>query len=359
MVKSKKRPFTLNFPKQIIIFLKFKKLNYKLLALLLIFVISLLVTKISLASSLPYQMRGYFLIQVDNNGQAWYVDVENGLKHGLDKNSTSWHVVKYFALGISKFNLSKIPIGVNENLIQKDSDGDGLDDNIERAIGTDEFNPDSDGDSYTDFEEITNNYNPLGPGSLFIDKKLTAKLAGKILLDVEGNGEVWYVNPKDNFRYYISDYNNLFKLISVIGQGINSENLDKITDSAIVKDKNKKSIEVNVGKPQLLHYFLDGIEIGTFPVSAGKYSTPTPKGSFKIINKHPLAWSSYGLWMPYWMGLGSGRFGFHELPIWPSGYREGVSHLGRAVSHGCIRLGIGPAEFLYNWAEIGTEVKIY
>ena len=63
--------------------------------------------------------------------------------------------------------------------------------------------------------------------------------------------------------------------------------------------------------------------------------------------------------MPYWLGMGTGRFGFHELPIWPSGYREGENHLGIAVSHGCIRLGIGPAEFLYNWVEVGTPVVIY
>lgn len=359
MVKYRKNSFISHFIKKIIISLNFKKLNYKLLTLLLIFVFSLLATKISLASSLPYQMRGYFLIQVDNNGKAWYIDSENGLKHKLDKNNSAWHVINDFALGISKSDLSKIPIGINSNLTEKDSDGDRLDDKLEKAIGTNEYNSDSDKDSYNDYLEITNNYNPLGLGTLFIDKKMATKLKGKILLDVERNGEVWYVNPKDSFRYYIYDYNNLFKLISVIGQGINSENLDKITDSAIIKDKNKKSIEVDVGKSQLLHYFLDGVEIGTFPVSAGKYSTPTPKGGFKIINKHPLAWSSYGLWMPYWMGLGTGRFGFHELPIWPSGYREGASHLGMPVSHGCIRLGIGPAEFLYNFAEIGTEVKIY
>ncbi|MCK4554035.1 L,D-transpeptidase, partial [Candidatus Parcubacteria bacterium] len=70
-------------------------------------------------------------------------------------------------------------------------------------------------------------------------------------------------------------------------------------------------------------------------------------------------WSSWGLWMPWWMSLQSGYFGIHELPEWPDGSKEGEDHLGKPVSHGCIRLGIGPAEFLYNWAEIGTQVFIY
>ena len=52
---------------------------------------------------------------------------------------------------------------------------------------------------------------------------------------------------------------------------------------------------------------------------------------------------AYGLWMPFWLGLDRGRIGIHELPVWPSGYREGEDHLGKAVSHGCIRLGVGSA----------------
>jgi lipoprotein-anchoring transpeptidase ErfK/SrfK len=86
---------------------------------------------------------------------------------------------------------------------------------------------------------------------------------------------------------------------------------------------------------------------------------PTPRGTFKISNKSKKAWSkAYGLWMPYWLGLNKGRIGIHELPIWPSGYREGAGHLGKPISHGCIRLGIGPAQYLYERVATGTEVII-
>ncbi len=98
--------------------------------------------------------------------------------------------------------------------------------------------------------------------------------------------------------------------------------------------------------------------MGTFIVSSGVHNT-TPKGNHIISNKHPKAWSPYGLWMPYWMGLGNGRVGIHELPVWPNGYVEGEDHLGTPVSHGCIRLGHKSAEFLYNWIEIGIGVFIY
>ena len=314
--------------------------------------------KISSASSLPYELRGNLLIEVENRGQAWYVDYENGLRHILSPNSFL-EVARQNSLGISNSDLKKIPIAIDGRLIKIDSDNDGLDDRLESAIGTNPFNSDSDGDSHPDALEIKNHYNLLGSGRLPIDLNFTKKLAGQFLLQVEGKGELWYLSPRDNLRYYIGDYEDLIKIVSLLGCGINKESLNLIADARLIVKDAEKNIKVDVGAKQRVYYYLGDTQIGSFPVSAGKASMPTPKGNFSIINKYPKAWSSYGLWMPYWLGMGTGRFGFHELPIWPSGYREGENHLGVAVSHGCIRLGIGPAEFLYNWVEVGTPVLIY
>jgi len=312
----------------------------------------------SLASSLPFELRGQFLIQVENKGQAWYVDKHNGLRHILSQNSFL-EVARQNSLGISNNDLKKIPLAVDSRLIKIDSDNDGLDDRLEKAIGINYSNLDTDGDSHSDSLEIKNHYDPLGPGRLPIDLNFTKKLAGKFLLQVEGKGELWYLSPKDNLLYYVGDYEDLLKIISILGLGINNENISFIADASLISKNSLKNVKVDVGPSQRVYYYLGETQIGSFPVSAGKASMPTPKGNFKIINKYPKAWSSYGLWMPYWLGMGTGRFGFHELPIWPSGYREGENHLGIAVSHGCIRLGIGPAEFLYNWVEVGTPVVIY
>jgi len=46
-----------------------------------------------------------------------------------------------------------------------DSDGDKLSDYFEIEVGTDKYNPDSDGDGYDDGEEISHGYDPLIPGS--------------------------------------------------------------------------------------------------------------------------------------------------------------------------------------------------
>jgi lipoprotein-anchoring transpeptidase ErfK/SrfK len=107
--------------------------------------------------------------------------------------------------------------------------------------------------------------------------------------------------------------------------------------------------------------FDQGVILETYLISSGKRGMETPKGNFKIENKAPRPWSKeYGLFMPNWMALmPSGKVGIHELPEWPGGYKEGQSHLGTPVSHGCVRLGVGAAKKVYDWAEIGTSVIVY
>jgi hypothetical protein len=112
-------------------------------------------------------------------------------------------------------------------------------------------------------------------------------------------------------------------------------------------------------KKQQLSYEVGPQVILTFPVSTGKAGDRTPKGTFAVESKSLKAWSAaHGLWMPYWLNFYKGKYGIHELPIWPSGYQETAAHLGTPVSHGCVRLGIGPAKQIYDLAEVGTPVLI-
>ena len=121
-----------------------------------------------------------------------------------------------------------------------------------------------------------------------------------------------------------------------------------------------KYIDINV-ETQVMTIFEDGKAVDAYMVSSGKRGMDTPKGNYTIHNKAPRPWSkAYGLYMPYWMALvASGKYGIHELPEWPGGYKEGANHLGTPVSHGCVRLGVGPAERVYNWADIGTPVTVH
>lgn len=94
------------------------------------------------------------------------------------------------------------------------------------------------------------------------------------------------------------------------------------------------------------------------PVSTGASGTGTPRGRYSVLSKEGRHWSTrFGVWMPYAMRVVGGIF-IHELPLTSDGRRIGAGSLGRPVSHGCIRVGVGPAAQLFNWASIGTPVVI-
>ena len=119
-------------------------------------------------------------------------------------------------------------------------------------------------------------------------------------------------------------------------------------------------IDINLSA-QILSIFDDGKLLDLYLVSTGKSGMETPRGTHSIVKKIPRAWSEkYGRFMPYWMAITpGGSFGIHELPEWPGGSIEGANDLGIPVSHGCVRLGIGPARRVYDWAEVGTPVVVY
>jgi hypothetical protein len=125
----------------------------------------------------------------------------------------------------------------------------------------------------------------------------------------------------------------------------------------------KKSIQVDLSS-QRMYLKLGDITLKTFPVSTGKAKTPTPVGTTKITLKQEVrvagGWPHYI--MPKFMQFRKGGYGIHALPSLGNDrgvyWREALSHIGSPRSHGCIRLLPEDAEFAYNFAEVGTEVKV-
>lgn len=236
------------------------------------------------------------------------------------------------------FIILAVPVHANKLI---DSDLDMVPDQDELEIYfTDPNNQDTDGDGYSDWLELTSGYSPHNPKPI--------KLADNDQ-DKDGLSDRMELNFGSNLLNPDTD-----------GDGYNDG--DEIANGYDPRQSKPvllpKRLEVNTGA-QELDYFLGGVRLGTFPVSSGKPGMYTPLGHFAVDGKILRAWSSWGLWMPYWMSLQNGYFGIHELPEWPNGLKEGEDHLGQPVSHGCIRLGVGPAEFLYNWTPVGTGVFIY
>ena len=204
---------------------------------------------------------------------------------------------------------------------------------------------DTDGDGHEDGEELANGFSPFNPEPVAIEDS-----------DMDGDGLSDYWEIQFNTDPFSVDtdgdgYNDFMEVDAAYSPtGADSARLEQV-------------IEVSL-KEQVMTYKIGGVAWLSWPVSTGKPGSQTPAGEFAIVNKALRPWSkAYGLWMPYWLGLGGGKIrngsiGIHELPVWPGGYREGSDHLGRPASHGCIRLGVGPAKYLYERVAPGVPVII-
>ncbi len=113
--------------------------------------------------------------------------------------------------GITNSNLDKIPLA-DANLDGEDRDGDGLSDIVEKALHTNIDRPDTDGDSYNDKAEIMGGFNPNGTGEIGFDLEFANTQKGKILLQVENNGEAWYIGQNSK-RYFLGTPADAFKVM--------------------------------------------------------------------------------------------------------------------------------------------------
>jgi len=105
----------------------------------------------------------------------------------------------------------------------------------------------------------------------------------------------------------------------------------------------------------------DGVVKRVYPVAVGKPSTPSPAGEFTIVRRVSNPTYSHGgkVVVPgpknpvgsRWMGLSTKGYGIH-------GTNEPNS-IGKAASHGCIRMGKADLEELYSLVQVGDAVEIH
>jgi lipoprotein-anchoring transpeptidase ErfK/SrfK len=104
----------------------------------------------------------------------------------------------------------------------------------------------------------------------------------------------------------------------------------------------------------------DGVVTRVFPVAVGKDSSPSPSGSFSVVNRvtnptyyHPGKVIPAGASNPLgnrWIGLSQKGYGIH-------GTNEPRS-IGKAASHGCIRMAKKDLEELFEMVRPGDAVEI-
>jgi lipoprotein-anchoring transpeptidase ErfK/SrfK len=107
--------------------------------------------------------------------------------------------------------------------------------------------------------------------------------------------------------------------------------------------------------------------VRAFGVATGQSSFPTPIGAFEIVTKQrnpwwyppPSGWAANSDPVPpgpgnplgtRWMGISAPYVGIHGTPD--------AASIGYSASHGCVRMRIPEAEWLFNRVELGTPVFI-
>ena len=182
----------------------------------------------SLSAAVVDQVHGRILLQVESHGEAWYVDPISDQRFYLRDGSAAYTALRAYGLGITNENLAMIPVGVEDRFEEVDSDGDGLGDKLEEALGTNAGDTDSDNDGFSDATEVLSRFNPLGSGTTTFNSALVNQLKGRILLQVESRGEAWYVHPEDGQRYYMADGEAAYQIMRYLSLGITNADLDQI-----------------------------------------------------------------------------------------------------------------------------------
>lgn len=190
-------------------------------------VVFLFAANYTFAESVAERMKGSILLQVESKGEAWYVNPSDNKRYSLGKPAEAYELMRQKGVGITNNDLKKIPVAILP-VTGSDQDGDKLSDMIETALGTNPAASDTDGDNYSDYTEVTSNNNPTGSGRMGINTAFSSKQKGKILLQVEGRGEAWYVNPKNSKRYFLGRADDAFNVMRQLGIGITNSNLNSI-----------------------------------------------------------------------------------------------------------------------------------
>lgn len=107
------------------------------------------------------------------------------------------------------------------------------------------------------------------------------------------------------------------------------------------------TILINLNRRRLT-FTLGGVST-TYPVAIGKPSTPTPLGNWVIVQKAVNPGGPFGA---RWMRLSVpwGGYGIHGT--------NNPSSIGKAVSHGCVRMYNKDVIKIYDLTPIGTPVNI-
>lgn len=126
------------------------------------------------AASISEKLAGRILLNVEENGEAWYVNPDDRKRYYLGRPADAFAIMRELGLGINEL----------------------------------------------DFERIAQAGMPVEG-----DAEISARLAGRIVLRVQKDGEAWYINPENSRKYYLGRPADAFAIMRELGLGISREDL--------------------------------------------------------------------------------------------------------------------------------------
>jgi len=144
---------------------------------IIIFFFLLVFPSLAKAQSLGKKLAGRILLNVEGKGEAWYVYPVDNKRYYLGRPTDAFAVMRELGLGILEI----------------------------------------------DFQRIAQAGMPVAG-----DIALAKRLAGRIILQTERNGEAWYINPLDFKKYYLGRPADAFRIMRDLSLGISREDLAKV-----------------------------------------------------------------------------------------------------------------------------------
>ena len=159
------------------------------------------------------------------------------------------------------------------------------------------------------------------------------------------------------------------------GNGLTQSGIaDQATMQLLFSGQAKKAmkpyvVKVSTADQRVYVYGLDNNNeytqlVRTMKCSTGKDATPTPKGTFQATTGPGARWhyfKKYNCWAQYAYYI-EGDILFHSVLYNQKGgpvTQSSVNNLGRKASHGCVRLSVEDAKWLYQNCPAKTKVIVY
>lgn len=107
---------------------------------------------------------------------------------------------------------------------------------------------------------------------------LAERLSGRILLQVQANGEAWYVNPVNKQRYYMGRPTDAFNLMRTLGLGVSERDFNAFGDLAPTRLAGRILLRVQAnGEAYYVH-----------PVTRRMHYLGRPADAFRIMREQGL-----------------------------------------------------------------------